>query len=165
MGLDAFSKQCAEVATQFHLQAASLDLEILKAKAHYKYEVKDLRTGTIMTARCLPSSWSLYEQHLFHTVQKQADLLIVQEHNAVVPVPVLALDTGHYYHPATISPIARQNANRRNTQEKFLLISMLALGLDAGIEALRAMSRRSQQRYRALLASYLRAPRGRARTF
>jgi hypothetical protein len=163
MGLDTFSKQCAEVAAQFHLQAAGLDLEIFQAKAHYKYEVKDLRTGATLIARCLPSSWSLYEQHLFHTVHKQADLLIVQVHNAAVPVPVVSLDTGHYYRPATLPPATRSNALRRNTQEKHLLISMLALGLDAGEKALRAMSRRSQRRYQALLASYLRPPRGRAR--
>jgi hypothetical protein len=164
MGLDAFSKQCAEVAAQFYLQAASLDLEILQAQAHYKYRLKDMRTGATLTARCLPSSWSLYEQHLFHTVHRQADLLIVQVHNAAVPVPVVSLDTGHYYRPATLPPATRSNALRRNSQEKHLLVSMLALGLDAGADALRAMSRRSQRRYRALLASYLRTPRGRART-
>jgi hypothetical protein len=164
MGLDTFSKQCAEVAAQFRLQAASLDLEIIRAKSHYKYEVKDVRTGAILRARCLPTSWSLYEQHLFHAVPQQADLLIVQAHNAAVPVPVVSLDTGHYYRPATIPPAARVAARRRNTQEKHLLISLLALGLDAGGEALRAMSRRSQQRYQALLASYLRPSRGRART-
>jgi hypothetical protein len=163
MGLDAFSKQCAEVAAQFHLQAESLDLEIIRAKAHYKYEVKDLRAGTTLTVRCLPSSWSLYEQHLFPTIRKHADLLVVQTHNAAVPLPVVSLETGHYYRPATIPPGARSNLIRRNQQEKHLLISLLALGLDAGEQALQTMSRRSQQRYRAWLASYLRSPRGRAR--
>lgn len=164
MGRDAFSQQCAEVAAQFALQAASLDLDILQAKAHYKYEVKDLRTGALLTVRCLPSSWSLYEHYLFPTVQQQANvLLVVQVHNAAVPVPVVSLDTGHYYRPATLPPSMRSHALRRNVQEKNLLISLLALGLDAGADALRALSRRSQRRYRALLASYLRPPRGRPR--
>ncbi len=164
MGLDAFSQQCEEVAAQLHLQADSLDLEMGQAKGHSKYVVKDRRTGRTLTVRCLPSSWSLYEQHLFPTVHTQVDLLVVQTHNAAVPLPVVSLDTGHYYQPATIPPVARSQISRRNQQEKRLLISLLALGLEAGEQALQAMSRRSQQRYRAWLTHYLRTPRGRGRS-
>jgi hypothetical protein len=165
MGRDAFSTACATVAAQLRLQAESMDLKLVRPLAHYKYLVCDQRAGEQageMTARCLPDTWSLYDQQLFHAAHT-VDLLIVQAHNAAVPLPVLSLEDGHYYRAGTIPAMTRPSMTRRNEQEKRLLISMLALGLEAGDQALAVMSPRNRKRYKTLLQECLKPRPGRAR--
>lgn len=166
MGLDAFSLECEKVAAQFTLQLDSMDLELVRALPFYKYQVRDVRAGDMsreMIARCLPDTWSLYEQR-FYQIAKTVDLLIVRDHNAVSPVPVLSLATGHYYQAGAIPPIVRPQMARRNEREQRLILSLLALGLEAGDEALAAMSEKSRKRYKAMVSRYLKRPRGRARS-
>lgn len=160
MGLDAFSTACATTAAQMRLQADGMDLQIVRALPRYKYELRDQRAGEqdrTITARCLPDTWSLYEQRLFHAAQA-VDMLVVRSHNAVAPLPVLCLEDGHYYKAGTIPTITREQLTRRNEKEMHLVVSMLALGLEAGEQILAKMSVRSRKRYQALLADKL-APR------
>jgi hypothetical protein len=166
MGLDAFSLACAKVAAQLHLQLDSMDMELLRALPFYKYAVRDLRTGDEsreLIARCLPDTWSLYEQRFYHAV-KSVDLLIVQSHNAVSPIPVLSLEDGHYYQAGASPTLARTGLVRHNKQEQRLIVSMLALGLEAGDQALAVMSEKSRRRYRSMLQDYLQRRRGRTRS-
>jgi len=150
MGLDAFSLECEKVAAQLVLQQDGMDLELVRAMPFYKYAVRDLRggdQGREMIARCLPDTWSLYEQRFYHAA-KTVDLLIVRDHNAAAPVPVLSLETGRYYQAGAIPAIERSDLTRRNQRE----------------QAIATMSERSRKRYRALLSDYLKRPRGRARS-
>jgi hypothetical protein len=166
MALDAFSLECERVVAQLILQADAMDLELVHALPFYKYQVRDLRAGDqapLLIARCLPSTWSLYEQRFWHAA-RTIDLLIVREHNAVAPVPVLSLETGHYYQAGAIPSIERAERHRRNEREQHLIISLLALGMEAGDQALAAMSERSRRRYKAMLSDCLKRPRGRARS-
>lgn len=166
MGLDAFSHACEKVAAQMVLQLEGLDLELVRALPRYKYVIRDLRAGDQageVKARCLPDTWSLYEQRFFHAA-REVDMLIVQSHNAVAPVPVLCLEDGRYYKAGTIPPIARETITRRNEREQRLIVSMLALGLEAGERALSGLSDRSQRRYRAMLQDCLKKRRGRVRS-
>ncbi|HEU5377566.1 MAG TPA: hypothetical protein VFV38_19255 [Ktedonobacteraceae bacterium] len=170
MGLDAFSLACETVAAQLRLQLDSMDLELLKVLPRYKYVVRDRRgmsdeQGHIpeLTVKCLPDTWSLYEHRLFMAAS-QVDMLIVQSHNAVAPLPVLSLDDGHYYRAGTVPNIARETLTRRNEEEQRLLISMLALGLEAGEQALAAMSLKSRKRYKSRLQACLKPRRGRMRS-
>lgn len=166
MGLDAFSLECEKVAALLVLQLDGMDLEIVRALPFYKFAVRDLRTGDDsreMVARCLPDTWSLYEQRFYHAA-KSVDLLIVRDHNAASPVPVLSLTDGHYYQPGSIPAITRPDLTRRNQREQRLIVSMLALGLEDGDKALAAMSEKSQRRYKTMLSESLKKPRGRSRS-
>ena len=166
MGLDMFSLACEKVAAQLVLQLDAMDMEIVRALPFYKYAVRDLRSGDEsreMVARCLPDTWSLYEQRFYHAA-KAVDLLIVREHNAASPVPVLCLTDGHYYQAGAIPGIVRPDMQRRNEREQRLIVSLLALGLEAGDQALDAMSEKSRRRYKAMLSECLKRPRGRARS-
>lgn len=166
MGLDSFSLACEKVAAQLHLQLDGMDMEIVRTLPFYKYAVRDLRNGdesSELIARCLPDTWSLYEQRFYHAA-KAVNLLIVQSHNAVSPIAVLSLEDGHYYQAGAAPTLARPDLVRRNQQEQRLIISMLALGLEAGDQALAAMSEKSRRRYRAMLQDYLQRRRGRARS-
>jgi hypothetical protein len=166
MGLDAFSLECEKVAAQLVLQSDGLDLEVICTLPFYKYRVRDLRAGdqaAPMVARCLPDTWSLYEQR-FHQAAKSIDLLIVRDHNAASPVPVLSLEDGRYYRAGAIPDVIRPDMQRRNQREQRLIVSLLALGLEAGDQALAAMSEKSQRRYKAMLSDYLKRPRGRSRS-
>lgn len=166
MALDTFTLDCEAVALQLRLQADGLDLELVKPLPFYKFVIRDQRDGDQareIVARCLPDTWSLYEQRLF-AVASNVDLLIVQSHNAVAPLPVLSLENGHYYTAGTIPAIKREKVTRRNAGEQRLVLSMLALGLEAGEMELKGMSERSRKRYRTMLQDYLKPRPGRARS-
>ncbi|MGH2507840.1 MAG: hypothetical protein ACRDHZ_10635 [Ktedonobacteraceae bacterium] len=166
MGLDAFTTNCEAVAAQFLIQLDGLDLEIVQTLPRYKYAVRDLRAGDQareIVARCLPDTWSLYEQRFYHAA-KTVDLLIVRNHNAASPIPVLSLADGRYYKAGTIPANARSNATRRTKHEQRLLVSLLALGMEAGDQALANMSEKSRRRYRSMLNGCLKPHRGRARS-
>jgi len=165
MGYDTFATACEAVSEQLALQLDGMDLELVRTLPHYKFILKDKREGDQareITARCLPDTWSLYEQRFFQ-VARTVDLLIVQSHNAVAPVAVLCLEDGVYYRAATCPALERSSFTRRNEQEKHLLISMLALGLEAGEKALEALSPRSRKRYREELQDLLKKRPGRNR--
>lgn len=166
MGQDAFLLKCEAVAAQLMIQLDGLDLEIVQTLPRYKYAIRDLREGDQarkLVAKCLPDTWSLYEQRFYHAA-RTVDLLIVREHNAASPIPVLSLEDGHYYKAGTVPVATRKNVTRRTKCEQKILVSLLALGIEAGDQALSAMSEKSRRRYRAMLNGCLKPHRGRART-
>jgi hypothetical protein len=170
MGRDTFSLACETVAAQMRLQLDGLDLELIRALPRYKYIVRDQRrdqnqaaqAGGELTIKCLPDTWALYEHRLFKAAS-QIDMLIVQTHDAVAPIPVLSLEDGHYYTAGAIPRIERKDLTRRNEREQKLIVSMLALGLEAGDKAVAAMSAKSQKRYKTMLNECLKPRPGRAR--
>jgi len=147
-------------AYQFELQANRLYLSVVRKLPGYTYVVTDETTSQERTALVLATSWDFYEYRL-HRGHQRADLLIVQRHNAVVPLPVISLDTGKEYTPGAEPDIKRSAAKRPNHEETMLLVSKLLLGVD-GVEAeLAKMSPRSRQRYWQRCRHYLRPRVGR----
>ena len=89
------------------------------------------------------------------------DLLIVQHHNAVVPLPVISLDTSREYTPGAVPDIGRANAKRPNHEEAMLLVSKLLLGIDGVERELECMPVRTRQRYLQRCKQYLQPRVGR----
>jgi hypothetical protein len=153
-------QQREAAAYQFELQADKLYLAISKRLTNYRYVIQDEAKGQELTAMVLCSSWDFYEYRLNRGKQR-IDLLVVQRHNAVVPLPVLSLETSREYTPGTVPDIGRAHARKPNHEETMLLVSKLLLGID-GVEAeLAQLSPRSQQRYKQRCKHYLRPRVGR----
>ena len=153
-------QQREAAAYQFELQADKLYLAISKRLSNYRYVIQDEAKGQELTAMVLCSSWDFYEYRLNRGKQR-IDLLVVQRHNAVVPLPVLSLETNREYTLGSVPDIGRFNARKPNHEETMLLVSKLLLGVD-GVEAeLATLSLRSQQRYKQRCKAYLSSRQGR----
>src|SRR5712692_2819476 len=126
-----------QAAYQFELQASKLYLSVQRRLTNYRYIVKDEIKGSELTAMVLARTFDFYEYRL-HRGKQRVDVLIVQQHNAVVPVRVIALDTVAEYEPGTVPTISRAGAKRPNHEETMLLVSKLILGLDSAKEELAA---------------------------
>jgi hypothetical protein len=147
-------------AYQFELQADKLYLSVQKRLTNYRYVLQDETKDKELTAMVLCSSWDYYEYRLNRGKQR-IDLLIVQRHNAVVPLPVLSLETSREYTPGNVPDIGRAYAKKPNHEETMLLVSKLLLGID-GVEAeLAQMAQRTRQRYLQRCKAYLKARVGR----
>jgi hypothetical protein len=147
-------------AYQFELQADKLYLAVCKRLTNYRYVIHDETKDKELTAMVLCSSWDFYEYRLNRGKQR-IDLLVVQRHNAVVPLPVLSLETSREYTPGTVPDIGRAHARKPNHEETMLLVSKLLLGLDGVEIELERMAPRTRQRYLQRCKTYLRPRVGR----
>ncbi len=154
-------KQTREAAAyQFELQASKLAYRIVERSSNIRYVLQDEGlTGSTITAIVLPTSFDFYEYRL-HRVSVQTSLLIVQTHNAVVPIDCLELKTGTMYN-AGQGPVIQRDGKRRNQDEKKLLLSHLLLETAHGQEELQAMDTRTRQRYLKAKRQYLTPRQGR----
>jgi hypothetical protein len=144
-------------AYQFELQANKLFLSVLRRFTNYRYSIQDETTQRELTAIVLVNSWDFYEYRL-NRGRQRLDLLICQHHNAVVPLPVISLDTGKEYTPGAVPEIGRAGAKRRNREEVLLLVSKLLLGVEGIEQELAQLPARTRQRYIQRCKQYL-APR------
>ena len=64
------------------------------------------------------------------------DMLIVDHHNAVVPVPVCSLAQVRIYEPLEVPQIYRKDSKRRNHEESMLLLSKLILNFESANDEL-----------------------------
>src|SRR5258706_11145824 len=149
-----------EAAYQFELQADKLYLSVHQRLTNYRYVIQDETKGKELTAMVLCNSWDFYEYRLNRGKQR-IDLLIVQRHNAVVPLPVLSLEASREYTPGNVPELGRANAKKPNHEETMLLASKLLLGIEGGEAELQKLSPRSQQRYKQRCRQYLRPRTGR----
>jgi len=147
-------------AYQFELQASKLFLSVRRRLTNYRYLIQDETTGEELTAMVLCSTWDFYEYRL-NRGRQRLDLLIVQHHNAVVPLPVISLDTSREYTPGAVPDIGRANAKRPNHEEAMLLVSKLLLGVDGVERELECMPVRTRQRYLQRCKQYLQPRVGR----
>ena len=147
-------------AYQFELQANKLYLSICRRLPNYRYTIQDETKPGELTALVLASTWDYYEYRL-NRGKHRIDLLIVQHHNAVVPLPVISLDTGKEYTPGAVPEIRRANAKRPNREETLLLVSKLLLGLDGVEQELGRMPALTRQRYLQRCKTYLQPRPGR----
>ncbi len=150
-------------AYQFSIQVAGLGYEIVSRLSPYKFAIRDVDDwrDAPLIAIVLPETFDYYTYRLFRT-KKKFDLLIVQRHNAIVPVDVVDMATGSKYFPGDkIDNVMREQIKRRNADEKALLLSQIIAGARDGKQALREMSSRMRQRYLKEAKDYLRGRVGR----
>ena len=152
--------QRQQAAYQFELLAIRLGFTVLARLTNYRYVVRDDSTSREYTAMVLPCSFDFYEYRL-NKGARRIDLLIVQRHNAVVPVRVLSLEQVTSYAPLDTPAIERTSRKRRNHEETMLLVSKLLLNFESAHEELAAMPARTRQRYMQRCEDYLRAKIGR----
>lgn len=152
-----------QASYQFCIRAGGLGYEIVKRVSPYKFAIRDTDDwrGVLLTAIVLPETFDYYTYRMFRG-KKTFDLLIVQRHNAIVPVDVVDMRSGGKYFPGDkIDDLMREHIRRRNADEKALLLSQIIAGARDGKQALNAMSPRMRQRYLKEAQSYLRGRIGR----
>ena len=147
-------------AYQFELQASKLDFTVMQRLTNYRYVVRDNRSQNVLTCMVLAETFDYYEYRL-NRGKKRVDLLVVQFHNAVVPVRVLCFSDDREYDEGKAPDMNRENAQRRNRHETALVISQLVLGTQSAQEALDAMPLRMRQRYLQKRDEYLKPRIGR----
>lgn len=140
------------VARQFELQAGKLGFSVVRRVNAYTYLVHDGENGGEVTACVLASSFDFYEYRL----RRRSGLLVVQEHDAAVPLRVLCLHDGHLYDEGVVSePEQREKAQRRNRSEVKLLVSKLLISDRSAWAELARLPLRTQQYYKAKMQDYL----------
>ncbi len=150
-----------QAAYQFELLADRIGLAVTRKLPNYRYIVHDEQEGQDYTAIVLPASFDFYEFRL-HKGQRRADLLIVQRHNAAVPLRVMCLEDVTVYAPLDLpTGIERPDRKRRNQEEVRLLVSKLLLNFESAQAELAQMRPRTRQWYEALASHYLRGRIGR----
>src|SRR5438876_10962345 len=127
-----------QAAYQFELQAARLYLTVLRRLSNYRYIVKDELRDVELTVMVLASTFDFYEYRL-NKGRQRVDLLIVQKHNAVVPIRVLCLADSAEFDPGRAPTLERPDAKRTNHDEMVLLVSKLLLGTESAHEELAKM--------------------------
>src|SRR5712692_7392043 len=104
------SRQKREAAAyQFELQSHRLYLEVAARLTNYRYTVKDETSGQELTAMVLVSSFDFYQYRL-NRGRSRVDLVIVQRHNAVLPLRVISLEDGKEYQPGASPALQREGA-------------------------------------------------------
>lgn len=150
----------ARVAQQFAIQAGAWSLTVVKRLPNFCYVLYDESRQVQARAIILTSSWDYFEYRLYRG-KKAFDLVIVQDHNAALPHPVISLETGREYLPGALPEQARPGAKRRNHEEVRLFVSRLLLGLAGANEELQQMPTRTRQRYQQRCRQYLKPRIGR----
>ncbi len=147
-------------AYQFEIQADRLCLSVKQRLTNYRYVVHDFIKEIDLTCIVLAETFDYYEYRL-NRGKKRVDLLIVQKHNAVVPVRVLCLGDDREYDAGKAPDMSRENVQRRNRHEASLMVSQLLLGTQSAQDALDAMPTRMRQRYLQKRDEYLKPRIGR----
>lgn len=147
------------VALQFQHERLRLGLAVVRVLPNYKFVVRD--GSREYTAIILPTSFDYYEFRL-NVGKQRVDLLIVERHNAVVPVAVCALIDVTMYEPLAAPILPGKAEGKKNTQEDArLLLSKLILNFESAHEELAGMTDRSRRRYAARVREYLKKRIGR----
>lgn len=151
-----------ELAYQFELEAIRLGFTVVKRLPNYRYVLQDQQDRADYRAVILPTSFDFYETRLNCSKGQRAfDLLIVERHNAVVPLRVLSLSQVTCYAPLHVPDLGPRGAKPHTHEEKCLLLSKLLLNFESARDELAAMTPRSRQRYARLTATYLQPHVGR----
>ena len=149
-----------DAAYQFELQASRLGFSILRRLPNYQYRLHDRASERELDALVLSCTFDFYEYRL-NRGNHRVDLLIVQEHDAVAPIPVVSMSDSREFAPGAHRASARLCIHHRNRLEKQIFVSQLLVGVKEAQETLAAMPGRSRRRYLALRDQYLRPRIGR----
>lgn len=148
------------VAYQFELQIKRLQFSILDTMRNYRYKLYDERHVREVTAMVLPESFDFYRLRINRSAVR-VDMLIVQRHNAMLPIRCVSMEESHEYAAFSLPRWKRDNVQRRNTEEANLFVSRLIIGHKSAYNELNAMPLRTQQRYLEKRDMYLRPKVGR----
>ncbi|GCE04239.1 hypothetical protein [Dictyobacter aurantiacus] len=148
------------VARQFEQELIRLGVVVERRLSNYRYIVRDLIEHKVYRAIVLVTSFDYYEYRL-NVGQKRIDMLIVQRHNAVVPVTVISLEQVMKVAPLDAPTLHREHALRRNHEEANLLLSKYILNFESAFEELAKMNPRTKQRYDRRRELYLKSKQGR----
>lgn len=150
-------------AYQFELQAARLGFSVLEKLTNYRYRVLDNTKGCELVAIVLAHTFDFYEYRI-NKGKHRIDLLIVQSHNAVAPIPVVSMEESREYPPGKAPALLeRADRQRRNQEEKKLFVSALLIGSKEAQAELERMPLRTRQRYLHMRDTYLKPKVGRPR--
>lgn len=149
-----------QVAYEFELQSARLQFSIVATLRNYRYKLFDERHMREVVAIVLPESFDYYRLRLNHG-QHRVDLVIVQRHNAMLPIRCVSMEESHEYAAHSLPRWTRPNAKRRNSEEVNLFVSQLLLGVKKAYAELERMPLRTRQRYLRQRNQYLRPRVGR----
>ena len=157
-------QQRQQAAQQFELESLRLGYVVERSLTNFRYLVREAKRkgkgGEPQIAMVLPTSFDFYEYRL-NSAKRRVNVLIVQKHNAVVPLKVVSLSQVTSYDPLFVPNIEREERQRRNHEEAMLFVSKLLLNFESAWEELKDMSDRSQQRYIRLRNEYLKPRVGR----
>src|SRR5260221_852513 len=137
------------IAYQFELESIRLGFTVEKPLTNYRYIVRDNKSGDQYTAMILPTTFDFYTFRL-NRGQCRIDLLIVERHNAAVPIRVISLSQVTSYAPLDVPAIEREERKRRNHEESMLLVSKLLLNFESAWAELENMPPRTRQYYLSL---------------
>lgn len=152
-----------QIAYQFFQEAIRLHMVVEENLGNHRYKIYDQHAGRAYIAMVLPCSFDYYECRLNVAKKRkfQIDLLIVDRHNAVVPIPVCSLRQVRIYEPLAVPQMNRKDSKRRNHEESQLLLSKLILNFESAYDDLSKMAPRSSRRYLAMVSEYLKPKVGR----
>ena len=157
-------QQRQRAAQQFELESLRLGYVVERPLTNFRYLVREVKGkgkgGQPQIAMVLPTSFDFYVYRL-NSVKRRVNVLIVQRHNAVVPVKVVSLSQVTSYEPLYVPQVEREKRQRRNHEEAMLFVSKLLLNFESAWEELQHMSDRSRQRYLRLRDEYLKPRVGR----
>ncbi len=151
-----------QAAYQFHQEAIRLHLVVEETLGKFRYRILDQHKSRCFIAMVLPCSFDYYEFRLNAGKKRKIDMLIVEHHNAVVPIPVCSLSQVRIYEPLEVPQLFRKESKRRNHEESMLLLSKLILNFESAYDELSKLTPRSRQRYERLRREYLKPRVGRA---
>ena len=149
-----------QLARQFEIESIRLGYVVEQRLTNFRYLVTDSMSGKRYKAVVLPTSFDFYEFRL-NSGKARFDLLIVEKHNAAVPVRVLSLTLVTSYEPLVVPCIERSNRQRRSREEMQLLLSKLLLNFESAWDEVEHMSHRHRQRFLQLRDDYLKPRIGR----
>lgn len=153
-------KRREQVAYEFELQSQRLQFSIVATLRNYRYKLFDERHMREVVAIVLPESFDYYRLRLNHG-KHRIDMLIVERHNAMLPIRCVSMEESHEYAAHSLPRTSRPTIKRRNTEEANLFVSQLILGVKKAYAELEQMPLRTQQRYLQKRDSYLRPRVGR----
>jgi len=142
-----------ETAYQFEQEIVRLGFTVQESLTNFRYIVSDGSTGRQYISMVLPTSFDYYQFRL-NRGKRRVDLLLVQRHNAVVPVHVLSLSQVQLFEPLAVPELVRKKSKRRNHEEANLLVSKLLLNFESAWDEVSRMSDRQRRRYEGRVKEY-----------
>jgi hypothetical protein len=150
-------ERLARLTRLFLQQAGPCGFSIERMQTAYTYLVQSHTTGQQLRAYLLASTFDYYEYRIYKRQLGSSDLelLVVQEHNAIVGMPVLCLRNGTLYPARECPDEPRADAGKRNQAEVKRLVSRLLVGDPAAHTELATLPLSTQKRYLRKRNDYL----------
>jgi len=150
------------IARLFVEQAEALGASALRravdAPYTFQLSIVDPDRGLLwtQTALILISSSDYWKQRI-HLLSHDLTLLIVWKHDSIVPLPVLALDSGHWHSARTHT----KKRTVRNRYTAWMLIGELLCGMQSAYDELNQLPYQTRHRYLKRVHTLMHRAKGR----